>query len=154
MREQNSPAMIYTSAQVALSMAEAVLDGWIPGNAQTLYEQGIQASLNQYGVGAGYAQYITNSVVAYSAATAKSQIGTQRWLATYLQGYEGWANWRRTGFPALAPAANAQTESGQIPRRQGYSSTERDLNGPNYDAALARQGFAQDDLDGRVWWDN
>ena len=152
-RQQNSPAYIITSAQVAFCLAEGVLNTWITGDAQDFYEQGIQTSLDQNGVGAGFATYITNSEVAYNVANAREQIATQKWIALFPDGYEAWAEWRRTGFPILVPAANAKTESGEIPRRQGYSTGERDLNTDNYNAALSNQGLTVDDLDGRVWWD-
>ena len=152
-RQQNTPAYILTSAQIAFCLAEGALNGWIGGSAQTFYEQGIQASLNFHGVGAGYANYITNTEVAYNPARALEQIITQKWIALFPDGYEAWAEWRRTGFPVLSPAANAKNESGEIPRRHGYSTAERDLNTDNYNAALENQGLTKDDLDGRVWWD-
>jgi hypothetical protein len=150
-RQQNTPAWIATSAQVAFCLAEGVLKGYIAGDAKTYYEQGIQASLNFHGVGAGFATYITNSAVAYNGTL--EQIITQKWIALFPDGYEAWAEWRRTGFPVLSPAANATNESRQIPRRHGYSTAEATLNVDNYNAALQRQGFAKDNLDGRVWWD-
>jgi len=153
-RTQTSPAWVYTSAQVAFALAEGRLNNWIAtGTAQGYYEQGIQASLNQHGVGAGYATYITNSEVAYDAAKALQQIITQKWIALFPNGYEAWAEWRRTGFPTLLPAENAFTPNGQIPRRQAYGTTEATLNPDNYQEALTRQGLTQDDLTGRVWWD-
>lgn len=152
-RQQNSPAFIYTSAQIAFALAEGVVRGWIPGDAKTYYEQGILASLNQHGVGAGFGAYMTNSEVAYNPARALEQILTQKWIALFPNGYEAWAEWRRTGFPNLTPSPNALTPSLQIPRRQAYGTTEANLNSENHQAALARQGFANDDLDGRVWWD-
>src|SRR5690606_37260145 len=76
-RQQNSPAWIYTAAQVAFVLAEGRFHGWInsaPLTAQQYYEAGIQASLNQHGVGSGYATYITNSEVAFDAGRAIEQI--------------------------------------------------------------------------------
>jgi hypothetical protein len=155
-RQQNSPAWIYTAAQVAFVLAEGRFHGWInsaPLTAQQYYEAGIQASLNQHGVGSGYATYITNSEVAFDAGRAIEQIITQKWIATFPNGYEAWSEWRRTGFPDLAPGQNALTPNGEIPRRQAYGTTEANLNPDNYQAALTRQGLAEDDLTGRVWWD-
>ncbi len=152
-RRQNSPAYIYTSAQIAFVLAEGVFRGWIPGDAKSYYEQGIQASLNQHGVGAGFNTYITNSEVAYNPGRALEQILTQKWIALFPNGYEAWAEWRRTGIPNLQPSANALTPSLQIPRRQAYGTTEANLNTDNHQEALTRQGFTSDDLDGRVWWD-
>ncbi len=152
-RQQNSPAYIYTSAQIAFALAEGVVRGWIPGDAKAYYEQGIQASLDQHGVGDGFNAYMTNSEVAYNPGRALEQILTQKWIALFPNGYEAWAEWRRTGFPNLHPSANALTPSLQIPRRQAYGTTEANLNAENHKEALTRQGFLNDDLDGRVWWD-
>jgi Starch-binding associating with outer membrane len=150
-QKQNTPGWLATSAQVAFCLAEGVLKGYIAGDAKTFYEQGIKASLEFHGVGAGYATYLTNSAVAYNGTL--EQIITQKWVALFPDGYEAWSEWRRTGFPVLAPAVNATNESGEIPRRHGYSTQEATLNVDNYKAALERQGWTQDNLDGRVWWD-
>lgn len=151
-RAQNSPAMIFTSAHVSFLLAEGRLNNWIAtGTAQGYYEQGIAASMSQYSVAIG--TYLTNTEVAYNPARALEQIITQKWVAIFPNGYEGWAEWRRTGFPALSPGQNALTPNGQIPRRQAYGTQEANLNLDNYNAALSRQGLAADDLTGRVWWD-
>lgn len=154
-RERTAPAMIYTSAQVAFVLAEGRFRGWLTTGptVQDYYEDGIYASLEQYGVEAGFATYLTNSEVAFDAGRAVEQIITQKWIATFPNGYEAWSEWRRTGFPDLAPGQNALTPNGEIPRRQAYGTQEANLNSANYQEALTRQGFAQDDLTGRVWWD-
>lgn len=153
-REQTTPAYIFNSAEVAFILAEGRLRNWITDRTvQEFYEDGIAASLEQHGVSAGYATYITNDIVAYDPARALEQIITQKWIAIYPNGYEAWSEWRRTGFPALAPPDGAMTPNLEIPRRQAYGTNEANLNSENYKAALANQGFATDDLTGRVWWD-
>ncbi|MDH3711973.1 MAG: SusD/RagB family nutrient-binding outer membrane lipoprotein, partial [Cyclobacteriaceae bacterium] len=151
LQEQDAPTYIYTAAQVLFSMAEAVELGWISGDTEQFYNDAIQASLDQYGVGAGYADYMLNTEVAFDSNRALEQIGNQKWVALFLNGYEGWAEWRRTGYPALEPAVAAQNPSGEIPVRQAYPTWEPDLNGDNYAAVVARQG--EDGLDTKVWWD-
>ena len=79
-------------------------------------------------------------------------MATQRWIHLFLHGYEGWAEWRRTGFPLLiaAPGANGNL----IPRREGYPLIERSNNTNNYNAAVASFPYGgADDLNARVWWD-
>ena len=66
-------------------------------------------------------------------------------------GYEAWAEWRRSGYPVLAPAINPLNANGQIPRRQCYPTTEKDLNSLNYAKVLTVQG--PDELSTRMWWD-
>ena len=151
-QEQGRFQPVYTAAQVAFAMAEARELGWISSSTtQAYYEAGILASLTQYGVEADNDTYITNSAVAFNPATALQQIGRQKWLANYLNGYEAWADWRRTGFPALNAAEDALNTSGEIPVREAYPVTERDLNETNYNEVVARQG--EDGLDTKVWWD-
>lgn len=151
MRQQDVPTYIYTSAQVLFSMAEAAQRGWISGDAAQYYNDAIKASLDQYGVGGEFDTFITNEEVAFDPARAFEQIGNQKWVALFLNGYEAWAEWRRTGYPNLTPAVAAQNKSGEIPVRQAYPVTERDLNETNYNAVVSRQG--EDGLDTKVWWD-
>jgi hypothetical protein len=154
-REQTSTSYIYTYAQVLFSLAEAAHLGWIPGGeaaAADYYLDGIAASWEQWGVDddAEYAGYVAQASVAYTPATAMEKIGTQKWIALYLNGYEAWAEWRRIGYPVLSPAP-ASLNPGGIPRRQAYPSFEATLNSTNYNEAVSRLG--EDDLDSRVWWD-
>ncbi|MDH5608293.1 MAG: SusD/RagB family nutrient-binding outer membrane lipoprotein [Cyclobacteriaceae bacterium] len=145
---------IFTVAQVEFLLAEAVNDGWsIPGTAQQHYEAGIQASWEQWGVfdAAAFATYIADAAVVWNGTNADQLIGTQKWVALYMQGYEAWAEWRRLDFPALTPAPDAVNNSGQIPVRQAYPSTEYTLNKANYESIVAAQGA--DNLDNKLWWD-
>lgn len=152
MRIQNAQIPIYTKAQILFARAEAAQRGWTTETAATLYVDAIQASFDQYGKGSA-ALYLTNSAVAYNAGTALEQIMTQKWVANYLNGYEAWADWRRTGFPNLSPAPDAQNvnDGYVIPVRQAYGNNTIDLNGANYAAAVAIQGA--DELGTPVWWD-
>jgi hypothetical protein len=168
---QTSPLQITTYAQMCFTMAEAALNNWIPGGdaiVSSWYNRGIDASMDQFSA------ISTNPIVAISAAqktTYRSQasvvidpintlttnqklerIQTQKWTNFYMNnGHEAWAEWRRTGYPVLAPALNPLNVGGQIPRRQCYPQTEKDLNGANYAAAVAAQG--PDELSTRLWWD-
>jgi hypothetical protein len=118
-----------------------------------MYENAIKASMEQWGVytADSYAAFIAKSGVKYDDLNAFSLIGNQKWVALYMQGHEAWSEWRRTGYPALTPAIGAANPSKQIPRRLGYPTTERDLNGENYKLVATQQG--EDSYDTRVWWD-
>lgn len=151
LRQQDSPGFMITSAQMHLAMAEAAMMGWI-SDPELHYNTAIKEGLAQFGVDADADAYLANEGVKFDAAKGMEQIGDQRWIALFARGYEAWSEWRRTGYPALSAPANNLNPSGEIPRRQAYTTTERDLNGANYDAAVSRLGGV-DDLNGRVWWD-
>jgi len=180
-RTQNAPTYVTTYAQVLLAIAEADKLNWLPGgdvDAQAKYNAAIEASVRQWnrisfqsyssqdkqiekvpysatdpGDTTGLAVYMAQPGVAYNAADALKEIGYQRWLHLYMNGYEAWAEWRRTGYPVLTPAPN--NGGIQIPRRQAYPVKEQNLNADNYRAAVAAQpGLnGKDDLTGKVWWD-
>ncbi|HEU5290124.1 MAG TPA: SusD/RagB family nutrient-binding outer membrane lipoprotein, partial [Cyclobacteriaceae bacterium] len=116
----------------------------------TYYLDGIEQSFTQYGVydATVYANYIANPVVVYSVADGLNKIITQKWVHQYLNGYEAWADWRRTGFPVLTPAPDGTISS--IPVRQGYPTPEKSLNKTNYDAAVTKLGV--DNLTSKIWW--
>jgi hypothetical protein len=178
-RAQNAPCYIITYAELLLAQAEADKSGWLPGgdaDAAQKYNAAIEASVRQWvrnsfkggvvddvektpydpddqGDTTGLAAYLAQPSVAYDPANALEQIAYQRWVHLYMDGYEAWAEWRRTGYPVLTPAPN--NNNIPIPRRQGYPSSEPNINANNYKAAVqAQQGFGgKDDLNGRVWWD-
>lgn len=159
LRKQNAPEYILVASHVLLSMAEAEKIGWNAGNAPDdvkaaeYYLDGIEQSMRQYGVytDPAYATYIAQPGVAYVPADAIKLISEQRWIALYLNGFEAWNEWKRTGFPVLNPGPAPLNNGGQIPRRQGYTTLERDLNSENYQAVLSTQG--PDELSTRMWWD-
>ncbi len=65
---------------------------------------------------------------------------------------EAFANFRRSGFPALAANPYPGKEiKGNFINRLSYPVDEISVNKANLDAAVARQGA--DDLDTKVWWD-
>lgn len=145
-------APIFTYAQILFVKAEAAQRGFIAEDAAKLYADGIKASWEYWGVANATAltAYMADPDIAYTAATGLEKIITQKWAHQYLNGFEGWTDWRRTGFPRLTPAAGT-TQGGGIPRRMGYPSNTRALNQVNYDAVVARQGA--DDNYTRMWWD-
>ena len=68
-------------------------------------------------------------------------------------GPEAWANFRRSGFPALAPNPfpGQDLTSETFIRRLTYPSSELGVNQENVNVAIGRMG--PDILDTRVWWD-
>lgn len=156
LRQQNSPVYLVTYAQALFAKAEAAKLGWITGGdteAKNNYDEAIKQSILQWtGSSTSVALFMSNADVAYNSANAIKQIAYQRWVHLFLNGYEGWAEWRRTGFPLLTAPAGAN--GGQIPRREGYPTQEPNINKANYDAAVAAFPYGgTDGLNTRVWWD-
>jgi hypothetical protein len=151
----DQPSYIMTYAEYQFILAEAAERGWLAGSAATFYENGVRASMAQWGVtdGAAIDAYLAQPRVAYAGGAAGlAQIGVQKWIALFTQGFEAWSEWRRTGYPNLTPAENAKTSDGQIPRRVIYPQTEQSFNNTNLQAAITSQG-GSDALNKRVWID-
>ncbi|MDN3549776.1 SusD/RagB family nutrient-binding outer membrane lipoprotein [Mucilaginibacter aquaedulcis] len=154
---QNSPSVWTSYAQILFAQAEAAHLGWISGGdnaAADFYNKGITASLAQNSInGTDAAAYIAQDAVKFSASTAMDQIMLQKWIAGFLSdGWETWAEYRRTGLPKLLdPVPGSLSPNQFIPRRQQYPQTEIDQNKANYQTVIGRQG--PDALDTRMYWD-
>lgn len=147
---------IITAAEVFLARAEAAQLGWTTEDVDANYQAGITESWKAWNVynSADFATFIAQPSVSLTGQTGDEilkRINTQQWVAHYPNGNQGYADWRRTGYPALTPAPG-QTA---IPRRLSYSSTEYNLNGANTNAAAANYTSTdgKDSQFGKVWWD-
>lgn len=154
----SSPMMFMTVAEVELLQAEAALRGWGASDAAGHYEAGVRAAMESW---AHYGETIpADAIDAYIANNpfdnTMEAIGEQYWAATFLNEYEAYANWRRTGFPELTPVNYpGNVTGGTIPVRLALPQGELGTN-PNMRAALDRQGLGTDfssHLSVPVWWD-
>lgn len=147
------PSFLMTYAEVSFMLAEAAERGWITGSAATYYNQGITASMEQWGVtdAAAIAAFIAHPTVVYTPGTeGLRRIATQQWIALFGDGGQAWAYWRRTCVPnTVKPGPDAILST--VPRRLQYSTTENSVNSASVDAAVARQGA--DLLTTSVYWD-
>ncbi|HEY2375831.1 MAG TPA: SusD/RagB family nutrient-binding outer membrane lipoprotein [Gemmatimonadaceae bacterium] len=150
----DQPSYFMTYAEYSFIKAEAAERGWISGSAAQFYTDGITASMQQWGVSASnIAAYLAQPRITYTpGAAGLAQIGLQKWIALFTQGFEAWSEWRRTGFPNLTPVPTARTSDKQIPRRIIYPQTEQSFNNTNLQAAIAAQG-GSDALNKRLWID-
>lgn len=165
--DPTAPTFIITAAQTNLLLAEAVVRGYISGDAKAFYEAGVTAAFEQFSQFPNatkiYNTYLPSGSAAtylaanpYSASTALKQINTQYYITTFGDPHEVFSNWRRSGYPELTPAAMAPLDGqcatdGSIPRRFRYPSSESQVNKTNYDAAVSNMGG--DTFSTRVWWD-
>lgn len=147
-----SPAVIYSYAEVLFNLSEAVARGYISGDAESYYEQAVTASFNQFGItdAAVITGYLAQADVQYNPANYKESIGLQKWIAFFGQGPDAFAEWRRLDYPQLK-AGPATVLEGKMPVRIYYPGTEQSLNGDSYQAAVANQG--PDLLTTKLWFD-
>src|ERR1044072_9408701 len=102
-------------------------------------------------------QSIDSFVAAHPLHTdhALEEINMQKWVALCPDGYEAYANQRRSGWPLLAPITDIGGESetgGRLFRWLFYPSAEAYTNTRHYREALDRMG-GKDDWLQHVWWD-
>lgn len=154
----SSPMFFQTYAEVEFMIAEAIERGWASGNAAEHYEAGVRAAMEMYSIYDPSVEIASADIDAYLAANPydsanwAEQIGEQYWAATFLNWYETYANWRRTGYPELTPVNYPGNESnGTIPRRLRYPTSEASNNPEGYNAAINQQG--PDEFTTRMWWD-
>ena len=145
-------ANFLTAWETHFLLAEAAEKGLLTADAKTLYERGVTQAF-EYWQTELPTDYLTTGPAAYGAAGASKleQIITQKWLANIINGYEGWIEYRRTGFPALKTVA-ASLNNNLIPVRMPYPTEEAALNPTNYNAAAAATNG--NSINSRVWWDN
>jgi hypothetical protein len=67
-----------------------------------------------------------------------------------INGYEGWIEYRRTGFPVLK-TLSASLNNDLIPVRMPYPAEEEALNSVNYELAAANTDG--NSINVNVWWD-
>ena len=154
--------MFLTYGEVQFMLSEAVVRGWITGDAALLYRNGVTGAMKNLAKYDASATISDADIATYLAGypfvgvtdkeKALEQINTQYWAATFLNGYESFANVRRSGYPKLIPVNYPDNETGgTFPRRLRYPDDEPVLNTANYNAAVTRQGA--DNFKTRVWWD-
>ena len=167
------------SAEAYFLRAEGAVNGWsMDGTAKDLYEDGIKTSMQQWGItdNTEIDNYINgtskpialndflnspavaNIPVAFAAdaATQRQQIATQKWIALFPDGIEGWAELRRTGYPKLYPVANSDNPDvpkDSIMSRFTFLNYEYQTNGK----AVQQTGIpllnGPDKASTHVWWD-
>lgn len=127
-------ANFMTSWEVYFTLAEAAEKGLITANAQALYNTGVTQAFEYWQTDLP-ATYLTGNA-AYDAVgtTPLQQIMTQKWIANIINGYEGWVDYRRTGFPEFN-TVSASLNNGLIPVRMPYPGEEDALNAENYNQA-------------------
>lgn len=141
--------------ETCFTIAEAIVRGWAPGNAEDWYKKGIQASFAFYGLDAS----VFNS---WYGATARAQfkgnnneglkqILLQKYLAFFMNsGRQAYYQYRRTGIPVF-DIGPSNANGGKIPKRWLYPQAEYQTNNDQVKSALQRQFGGTDDINGEMW---
>ncbi|MBD8389319.1 RagB/SusD family nutrient uptake outer membrane protein [Dysgonomonas sp. BGC7] len=181
--DQSSTEIVWMSAAESYFLrAEGAIRGWsMGGTAQDFYEKGIAVSFEETGAGAATtyiassatpAAYVdnakgSNGMVAPSTIAIKwsetdtnekklERIITQKWIAMFPNGPEGWAEFRRTGYPKLFPVvsnrSNGTINTDIQVRRIPYPQSEYNKNEAGVQSGIAKLGGA-DNGGTKLWWD-
>lgn len=154
----DAPAVLQSYAEVLFLRAEAAARGWTAEDAAAMYEAGIRASMEFYGIDRDLVTaYLAQPRVRYPAGGTFQQqlaaIQMQKWIALFDNGPESWAEYRRTGYPTLTPGP-AALNGGVLPTRFRYPNVEYAVNSANVTAAVANLRDGNDAaMRAFIWWD-
>ncbi|WP_300977061.1 SusD/RagB family nutrient-binding outer membrane lipoprotein, partial [Flavobacterium sp.] len=132
----------------------------------TFYKKGVEASMKKWGV----AQNLIDAYLSSLPGANAENVATQKYIALYMQPYEAWSEYRRTGFPStlLKPGqkhvSNGVLPDGSteytfvalnglsdLPTRFTYPVNSAQLNSENYSNAATAMGG--DKLTSKLIWD-
>ncbi len=139
-----------TAWETNFLLAEAAQRGLINAPAQTLYETAVTQAFEYWNTPLPATYLQTTAAFNANGNNPIEQIITQKWIANVINGYEGWIEYRRSGFPALRNVT-ASLNNGLIPVRMPYPADEAALNATNYNIAAGATN--NNSLDVPVWWD-
>lgn len=179
------PQPVMYASEAAFLRAEGALKGWeaeMNGSAQQLYEEGIRLAFAEFKMG-GADLYLSNSKLtpgdhidllspndnftnqssitiqwnnADSNELKLERILTQKWIANYLNPIEGWADFRRTGYPKIFPPTKSMSQDGvsvtRQQRRLHFAQKEYNNNGTETTAAVALLNGGVDSDAADLWW--
>lgn len=181
--EQKDDMLMFCAAETAFLRAEGALRGWdMGGSARDFYEQGVKLSFDQRKV-SGADEYLANAVavpepfidpvnpakcnytpktkitIAWNEGASTEEklerIITQKWIANFPLGFEGWADYRRTGYPEVFPSvsnlSNGVIDTNRQLRRLPFPLSEKQGNSANVSAAVSMLG-GPDTGATDLWW--
>ncbi len=183
---QNTTEVVWTTAAESYFLrAEGALRGWnMGGSAESFYTQGVATSFAENNITASVSTYLadnTSTPIAFADNSGQSgnnapapsdvtiawdngdgferaleKIITQKWIAMYPDGPEGWAEFRRTGYPKLHPVvtnnSNGTINTATQIRRIPFPQSEYNTNRVNVQTGISVLG-GPDGGGTRLWWD-
>ncbi|MBZ4188690.1 SusD/RagB family nutrient-binding outer membrane lipoprotein [Niabella beijingensis] len=168
----NEPSVLMAYSEVQFLLAEGAVRGWISGNADEYYENGIKAAMQfsnfnypsipgvtyvgQQYTDAEIENYLKQTVIGLKAGTEIEQIITQKYISMFMNtGLQPFYENRRTGFPLFevkgAGIVNKVNGSNAVPKRWMYPLDEVNNNGANLQNAIKSQYPDGDNINGIMW---
>lgn len=150
--DAGQPAIIMTAAESYFLQAEAALRGWIPGDAQALYQKGVESSFKLLGLTTAQAQTYYNQAadkqVNWASTTTFQEklalIIRQKWIALALfNELEPYNDYRRLHLPADVPLSLSNLSTGKMPTRLLYPQREYEVNATNVPKSTPTD---------KIWW--
>lgn len=183
--EKQSPQPVMFAAEAAFLRAEGALKKWnMDGKPEELYKQGIRLAFQEFKV-QGVEDYLNNDELKpgnyednlvsghagnnhtnASSVTIKwddkdpdnvklEKILTQKWIALFPDPLNGWADYRRTGYPRIFPAtksANPDCTPARGQRRLRFPDSEYNTNKEHVEAAVKMLSNGKDSNGTDLWW--
>ncbi len=177
---EGDPLLAMSASEAYFLRAEGALRGWaMGGTAKELYEAGVKVSMEERGANIG--DYLSSEAVpqnytdTYSSSRSANAVSTvcpkydesasfdtnlerilvQKWIASFPNGWERWADFRRTGYPKQFPVVSNQNSSvvntADGMRRLPFSADEYNTNADNMPDAVAKLG-GEDNAATNLWW--
>ncbi|MGN7887617.1 SusD/RagB family nutrient-binding outer membrane lipoprotein [Dyadobacter sp. 22481] len=158
-----APTIWLDLAEVKFMLAEIQareLKVGLTGTAAQYYQEGIAASMRFAGVREENINAYLKKVP-YNAAKWKDSIGSQKWIAMYTQGIQGWLERLRLDFKdpitgkaifALPADGSLDPDVTDISKRMSYPLVEASLNGTHYRTAVEKLG-GRNSKAVKNWWD-
>ena len=153
----DAPHRLMTYSETEFLKAEAIERGLgsVPGTAAQHYANGVRAAMQMW-VKYDPSLVVTDAQVDKYLTTypygvtkpALEMIGEQLWASHFMNWYEAWSEFRRTGYPKLVPVNFPGNDTnGQIPGKLRIPSSEVSGN-PNYSTTATMP----DEIKTKVWW--
>lgn len=181
--EMKQNMCLFRASETAFLKAEGALRGWnMGGDVKKLYEDAVKVSFEEYGLSAKVSSYLNDAVSTpenyvnpkgIGSYTMKTKITvkwndsdsferkleriiTQKWIANFPIGFEGWADFRRTGYPEIFPAlinlSGGIVNDVRRARRIAYPMIEYKTNKENVETAVKDLLGGPDNMSTDLWW--
>jgi hypothetical protein len=138
---------VFPYSEIEFIKAEVAFRDGSAATAQTAYEKGVKAAIEQWGATMP-ADYFANPAAAYNGTL--DRIMLQKYYALFFVDFQQWFEYRRTQLPVL-PVADGMGNNKTLPSRFEYPLPVRTNNPENYRQASDWMGG--DNINSKVWWE-